>query len=266
MGGTAADVLALAESQIGTGETPPGSNHVHYWDDIGRHDFQGQSWCAAFVTAMMKGAGVPLPSADTPGGYVYCPDEVTFAKAHGTIVSVGKVAPGCIVLYDWNGDKLADHTGIFLGWVVVGSTFRAIEGNTSMPNGQDGVAIKERTVSEVVAFVQPPYLATATSTPVPPVGATPVATPGVNLAVIGQLVAEAEALVLKQGSRGVSVGILQGRLRDLGFNRPNLVDANINTALFGPATLASVEAFQTARHLHVDGEVGPQTWSALFPK
>jgi peptidoglycan hydrolase-like protein with peptidoglycan-binding domain len=32
---------------------------------------------------------------------------------------------------------------------------------------------------------------------------------------------------------------------------------------FGKDTQAAVEAFQTDKHLQVDGQVGPQTWGAL---
>lgn len=263
MSGTAADVLAWAESQVGTPESPPGSNHVKYWDEIGRHDFQGQSWCAAFVTDALRQNSVPFPTVDTAGGYVYCPDEVSYAKAHGNVVSAGNVLPGDIVLYDWNGDKLADHTGLFLKWIVGGQTFEAVEGNTSMPNGEDGVAIKNRTVSEVVCFVRPPYLPGGAAGV--PVGATPVATPGVSLAAIGGLVAAAKKQTLKKGSTGLAVGILQGRLRDLGFDTPGMVDANMNTASFGLRTFSVVQTFQRSRHLVVDGVVGPQTWAALFP-
>lgn len=264
MGGTAADVLEVATSQLGTAENPPNSNRVPYWAGIGRADLDGESWCAAFVTWVMKGAGVPLPTVDTAGGYVYCPDELHFAAAHGFLVSAAAVGPGFIVLYQW-GDEVADHTGIFEKWIVPGSTFSAIEGNTGI-GGNDGVARKTRTVSEVIGFVRPPFLATATATPQPQIGATPIAVPGISLAAIGQLVAAAEKQVLREGSTGIAVGLLQGRLRDLGYNTPGMVDANMNTAQFGPKTLQEVRALQAARHLSVDGVVGPQTWSALFPR
>ncbi len=36
------------------------------------------------------------------------------------------------------------------------------------------------------------------------------------------------------------------------------------TGYFGSLTLAAVQAFQTAHQLTVDGQVGPQTWAAIF--
>jgi peptidoglycan hydrolase-like protein with peptidoglycan-binding domain len=61
---------------------------------------------------------------------------------------------------------------------------------------------------------------------------------------------------LQEGDTGAAVKTLQTRLNAWGATLP--VDAD-----FGAATLAAVEAFQTAQHLSVDGIVGPLTWAAL---
>jgi peptidoglycan hydrolase-like protein with peptidoglycan-binding domain len=61
----------------------------------------------------------------------------------------------------------------------------------------------------------------------------------------------------KQGSQGHPVPTLQYLLRARGHR----VTAD---GAFGPKTDAAVRAFQSARHLTVDGIVGPQTWSALI--
>lgn len=58
------------------------------------------------------------------------------------------------------------------------------------------------------------------------------------------------------GHVGPYVGQLQDRLNQAGF--PVQVDND-----FGPKTLAAVLAFQQAKGLKVDGEVGKNTWAAL---
>jgi len=63
--------------------------------------------------------------------------------------------------------------------------------------------------------------------------------------------------VLRRGSRGSSVSMLQARLAAVGFN-PGPIDG-----VFGSGTEAAVIAFQRARHLTIDGVVGPLTWAAL---
>ena len=65
-------------------------------------------------------------------------------------------------------------------------------------------------------------------------------------------------LLYRRGSKGEEVSRIQGRLRALGTYR-GPVDGD-----FGGGTESAVRAFQTARGLTVDGEVGPETWAALF--
>ena len=61
----------------------------------------------------------------------------------------------------------------------------------------------------------------------------------------------------KQGSTGEDVKTVQYLVTAQGH--PTGVDG-----IFGPATKASVEAFQSSRGLGVDGIVGPQTWPQLI--
>lgn len=69
--------------------------------------------------------------------------------------------------------------------------------------------------------------------------------------------------VLRQGSKGVQVQVLQGLL-----NKANIQDGVIGTTLaidgqFGPITASALYAFQSRRHLNPDKIAGFQTWRAL---
>lgn len=63
--------------------------------------------------------------------------------------------------------------------------------------------------------------------------------------------------VLRRGSSGPSVEVLQARLRKLGF--PVAIDED-----FGPATEQAVRIFQQRTGLNADGVVGPATFAALY--
>jgi peptidoglycan hydrolase-like protein with peptidoglycan-binding domain len=65
-------------------------------------------------------------------------------------------------------------------------------------------------------------------------------------------------VVLTLGSNGTAVREVQQRLNDLGYNC-GPVDG-----VYGQQTRNAVMAFQKDHHLTVDGQVGPQTWGALF--
>lgn len=62
----------------------------------------------------------------------------------------------------------------------------------------------------------------------------------------------------KGSSNAEYVKILQNQLNKLGYN------AGPADGIFGAQTEAQVRAFQKAKSLYVDGEVGPKTWAALF--
>ena len=70
-------------------------------------------------------------------------------------------------------------------------------------------------------------------------------------------VEDARRQVLRQGSRGDAVKIMQASLNGRGF--PCVADG-----VFGPATDGALRAFQSSRGLAKDGICGPQTWNALL--
>lgn len=65
-------------------------------------------------------------------------------------------------------------------------------------------------------------------------------------------------VLLKQGSRGKHVRLVQQRLKELGY------DVGPVDAIFGAKTAAAVRAFQRDYGLRADAIVGPDTWQALF--
>jgi murein L,D-transpeptidase YcbB/YkuD len=78
-----------------------------------------------------------------------------------------------------------------------------------------------------------------------------------TLADIASMIASARTKVLKKGSKGKEVQVLQLILRGHGHNVT--IDGD-----FGPATDAAVRAFQKLHKLTVDGVVGPTTWATLI--
>lgn len=63
--------------------------------------------------------------------------------------------------------------------------------------------------------------------------------------------------MLKRGSKGFKVKVLQRLLNRVGFSL--IVDG-----IFGPQTEKAVRLFQASHNLVVDGIVGPKTWKALL--
>ena len=112
-----------SNSQLDSKTANAGSaNYTKYWRDV-KPDYQGQPWCAAFVSwCMMKAFGLGTAKKLLKHWpYVYCP---TMADLF-TLNSNPKV--GDIVIFYRNGTFT--HTGIVIK--VSGDRFWTVEGNTS---------------------------------------------------------------------------------------------------------------------------------------
>ena len=145
-----ARVLARAKGQLGVKESPPGSNKTLYntW-----YRASGP-WCAMFVTWCYVNEG--SKAFVQHQRYAYVPYMVADARAGRNGLSVtSRPLPGDVVAYDWDGG-VADHTGLFERWSVVGDSFDAVEGNTAVGNDSNGgeVMRRRRRVSQVVWFIR----------------------------------------------------------------------------------------------------------------
>ena len=137
---SAVKVLQIARNEIGTKESPAGSNKVKYAKEYGMN---GQAWCAMFVWWVFKHAGCPELFY---GGKksAYCPTIADYYIAKKQTVSKGSGKAGDIVLFDWNKNNSSDHIGIIEKKNSDG-TYTCIEGNTAVGNDSNGGNVMRRT-------------------------------------------------------------------------------------------------------------------------
>jgi peptidoglycan hydrolase-like protein with peptidoglycan-binding domain len=185
------------------------------------YGINGVAWCAEFVSWVFNKAGLSLGTVDTAKGYHYCPSAFNYWNRTGQTTKTPQA--GDIVLFDWNGDHLADHTGIFVKDNGNG-TFTSIEGNTAMGNDSNGGQVMERVryYAVVQAFVSPKVYTDAVAVPSP--------------------------VEFKRGDTGAQVSNFQQKLSKLGYDIT--VDGD-----FGPQTEKMVKQFQTDQKLPVTGKV-----------
>jgi CHAP domain len=141
--------LALALSQKGIRETPPGSNKQKYSQYFG---FGAQFWCADFVAFCMDKTG--NRDHKVPWGYPSaCNNIAAWGQRTGRIH--GRPRKGDIfVKKDASNPNQCVHTGFVLS--AEGSRFMTIEGNTSGPQGDVYVATHARDASSgMYSFVGP---------------------------------------------------------------------------------------------------------------
>lgn len=221
-------------------------NYTKYWRDI-YPSFQGQAWCAAFVTwVLMKAFGKETAKKLLKHyPYTYCPTMASLFKLNAN----PKV--GDIVIFYRNG--VFAHTGIVIA--VDGDKFTTVEGNTSggstiIPNG-GGVCKKSYYNSNLPG--------------------TKFCTP--DWSVVGALNKQETSTqtndtqgssnrssILSKGSSGKDVKEMQKMLISIGYSCGSAgADGE-----FGNGTLNALLSFQKDNGLEVDGKYGPMSKSKLL--
>lgn len=125
-------IIEIARREIGYKEDPAGSNMTKYGEWFG---LNGKPWCGIYVSYVFHTAGKPLGTIDYLKGFAGCPYAVRNVKKWGRIVTVPQ--PGDVVFFDWDGNGVFDHTGIFEKDLGKG-LFQSIEGNTAFANDSNG--------------------------------------------------------------------------------------------------------------------------------
>lgn len=155
---TASDIVSKAKSYIGTKESPSGSNNVIFNTHYHGKTVKGAyPWCCVFVWDIFRLCGASSLFYDGKKT-AYCPDLQVWAKEKNLLCDKQSGQPGDIILFDWNGNMLADHVGIIEKKNSDG-TYTTIEGNTSITSNDNGGAVmrRNRKLSEVLCVIRPKY-------------------------------------------------------------------------------------------------------------
>jgi len=158
MSNQAQAVLAVAAKEVGTKEGPNNQTKYGAW-----YGLDHNPWCAMFVSWVFDQAKCLPLIAQTPKGYASCPAFEAWAKGKGLLVDKATIQPGDILLFDFSGKGIAEHTGIAISVDPHSHLIMSYEGNTgpdhvgvNQANG-DGAYLKNRAPSAVRAVVRPKW-------------------------------------------------------------------------------------------------------------
>ena len=215
-----------------------------------------EAWCGNFVTDIYKRAQIPLPSmqAGCRTGFAGCPEAVSYGEAKHATRNSWQSEPGDIVLFDFQGDGVADHTEIVTAYH--GGELLTIGGNSG-PSNVDGHhgkgGVHRHRWNAPAGHGNPAILTVINASKVVQFGGPAHLTrPGTALP------AQPRQLMLKTPMmHGADVRAVQQALNQRGH-------AGLDTdGTYGPATRDAVMTWQQREHIHVDGIVGPQARSSL---
>ena len=152
---TAEKILSIAQAEIGTLESPPGSNRIKYNTWYYGQEVSGKAypWCMVFIQWCFAQAEVsellPLRTAS-------CGALMLAAQAAGLWITKD-FRPGDVVIYDFPGGAATDHCGIVESFAK--GKIVSIEGNTGTGNDTNGGQVQRRTrdIKLAVGAVRPQY-------------------------------------------------------------------------------------------------------------
>jgi len=131
-GSVGARMAAIATAELGVAEAPPGSNDAPRIAEYRKATPGGGvgPWCAYFTSWVAQQAGVPVGPNGAGGGYV--PTVRQWAEQTGRYIPGGSAPPqiGDLVIFERNGDGVADHIGVVTGTRPDGG-IETVEGNSS---------------------------------------------------------------------------------------------------------------------------------------
>ncbi len=143
-------IVRVAESQLGQGEHPPGSNCTIFGPC--------EEWCSLFASWVWKRAGVPLPGSTAT--YGYSGSLYTWAKEHGgrVLPPTARPAPGDLVFFG-TGPTESVHVAI-VQRVYKDGRITTIDGNDDHNEvGIAGPFLPSEAVVQgqhIYGFAQPP--------------------------------------------------------------------------------------------------------------
>lgn len=234
-----------SNSQLDSKTANSGSaNYTKYWRDV-KPSYQGQPWCACFVSwCFMKALGLETAKKLLKHWpYVYCP------TMSGLFTLNANPKVGDIVIFKHNGTFT--HTGLVTA--VVGDRFYTIEGNTSGASGiianGGGVCAKSYLNSQMpgTKFCTPDWkIVNRTST---------------NVSTGGKYMFEPKTV--KLGSKGTSVLLLQEILVARDFRG---VDNQILSLdrVAGENTIRALNNYKKSRNMKQDGICDAAVWKDLI--
>jgi hypothetical protein len=246
------DFLAIERSQLGVTEDPAGSNHTRYGEWYG---MDRVAWCAIFQSWAAWQVGA-IQAGVIPK-HAYTPTGAQWFKARGQWGSEPRV--GALAYFNISGMGRISHIGA-VEKLLGGPRFYSLEGNTNSAGGRTGGQVLRQVRSNMGpggGFAYPKWPGTA----------VPMVQAGRSAPLSAPSGPAYPGVVLKRGSKGETVRVMQDQLRKHlvnGYGKTISTDGD-----FGPATEAAVRWYQECRHgapfrLDVDGQVGPATWRSLW--
>lgn len=129
-------IVSIAKKEIGTGETPPGSNKTKYGEWFNpKLNEAGFGWSAVFVSWVYDQAGLPLYIAEAEKGFSSFVNLLQVTQSRKLLTDDPE--PGDVFILDRL--KSNYQGGIFIKWIdKAAGTFETVEGNISLGKNKNG--------------------------------------------------------------------------------------------------------------------------------